>query len=257
MENKTYGIIYRAFLEDGRSYIGQTINSLKQRISEHKSATKYHKYHFQRALVLYGFDSFKWEILEYCNSREELNNSEIKWISFYNSIEAGFNLKKGGWNSEMTTEGRKKLSEDRKGEGNPMFGKISKMRGNKLPLEWKNKIKTKFQKGQTPWNKGLKEFRSKRLTDLQKSEIYELYDQGISIKIIALKYNILSNSVSRIIKNRNNNVYYLKKIQRYEIYNKIYKEYINGQSLKDLCLLYNCNINTVRAFIKREKKDKI
>lgn len=254
-QNKIYGIIYRAYLKDGRSYIGQTTRKLNIRISEHKSSCKYKKFHFQRAIKKYGFDSFNWEILEYCLSLDMLNKAEIYWSIYFKSIENGFNLKVGEGGGSLTDETKRKISEGKIGEKNPMFGKNTKMRGKKLPNEWKNKIKTKFQKGQIPWNKGIKEIRKKRLTITQLNEIYSLYDQGVSIKDIAEKFHILRNSLSRIISNRDKKMSNQSdKIKKYEIYNQIYEKYLLGESLKSLCLLYNCNENTVRGFIKREKK---
>lgn len=38
-----YGIIYRAILNDNRSYVGQTVKELSKRINEHKCQSKNNK----------------------------------------------------------------------------------------------------------------------------------------------------------------------------------------------------------------------
>jgi len=199
MENqKTYGIIYRAYLEDGRSYIGQTICSLKKRIREHKCRSRMLKYHFQRAIDKYGFDSFKWEIIENCFSIDELNSAEEKWITNFNSIENGFNIKKGGNNHSMSEDSRLKLSKDRIGDKNPMFGKASPSRGVKRETFESH---SRFTKGQTPWNKN-KTFSYNRLNFEKATEIREMYKNGQTMKDICEKFNTTSNSVIEIIYNR-------------------------------------------------------
>lgn len=201
MEEKFFGIIYRAYIEDGRCYVGQTIQSLKRRMYEHKSKSKYNKNHFQNAINKYGFDKFKWEILEYCSSLEELNISEKKWIKIFNSIENGFNIAEGGGNGPMKESTKEILSKQRVGQNNPNYGKNSFMRGkNNLNTDL---IPTKFKKGNIPWNKGLKENnRRKRLTNEEKEEIYKMYDNKILRREIAQKFSITENSVTRIVKKR-------------------------------------------------------
>ena len=50
------------------------------------------------AIKKYGKENFKKEILEYCNSKEQLNQKEIYWINFYNSTNRniGYNITMGG-----------------------------------------------------------------------------------------------------------------------------------------------------------------
>lgn len=92
---KNYGIIYRAFLFDGRSYIGQTTQSLEKRKNCHFRKSKKDQTHFANALRKYG-KQFIWEILEECQNKKSLNLAECKWIDYFHSIENGFNLKTGG-----------------------------------------------------------------------------------------------------------------------------------------------------------------
>lgn len=197
--NKTYGIIYRAYyIEDNRSYIGQTIKKLARRISEHKCGVKSPIMHFHRALAKYGFDKFKFEILQECATFDELNDAEIYWIKYYDSIENGFNINTGGNVAGMGMAARKKLSEERKGEGNPMFGKVGargKHTGGNIP--------TKFKKGGIPWNKGKKGYKTcSKLNFEQANGIRKLYDDQVLVKDICIQFNIAPNTVYDIINNR-------------------------------------------------------
>lgn len=65
-EYSEFGIIYRATLTiDGRIYIGQTIRSLKERISEHINKDRFY---FNKAIKKYGENNFNWDIIYKANS---------------------------------------------------------------------------------------------------------------------------------------------------------------------------------------------
>ena len=87
---------------NGKIYIGQTTKSLKRRVIQHvtnsKTTTKVHKTYFHNALNKYGIESFELQIIERCATREELNDREIYWITYYNSNckEFGYNIESGG-----------------------------------------------------------------------------------------------------------------------------------------------------------------
>jgi hypothetical protein len=51
-----------------------------------------------KALRKYGLENFIIEIIETCNSLDELNEKEIYWISFFKSVnnKFGYNLDSGG-----------------------------------------------------------------------------------------------------------------------------------------------------------------
>ena len=62
-----------------------------------------------RAIKKYGIENFDFEVIEEC-SKEQLNDKEIYWISYYDScnLDKGYNLTKGGDN---TGEACKSLTE--------------------------------------------------------------------------------------------------------------------------------------------------
>ena len=101
------GLIYLATNQiNGKVYVGQTINSLKRRQSNHKQGAfvKQDHYYFHKALRKYGFDNFVWEILEEFDIELDihlfclLNEAERKYIALYNSNnpQNGYNMTKGG-----------------------------------------------------------------------------------------------------------------------------------------------------------------
>ena len=93
-------IIYKVTnLENQKIYIGQTINSLEHRKNGHyrdANCSKKKNTYFHNALLKYPKDSFIWEEIETCQTKEELDKREQYWISYYKSNEIGYNLKAGG-----------------------------------------------------------------------------------------------------------------------------------------------------------------
>lgn len=66
-------------------YIGQS-NNIKRRWHRHKTELNNNSHpnkYLQRAFNKYGVDNFEFEILEECNSRDELNKKETYWCNFY------------------------------------------------------------------------------------------------------------------------------------------------------------------------------
>lgn len=105
---------------NNKIYIGQTIRSLNKRISEYKyehlNSLSYNDYLF-RSFHKYGFNNFKFEIIDTASTINELNEKEILWISFYNSTNKmiGYNILYGGNNSIKPNETKEKMSMAHKG----------------------------------------------------------------------------------------------------------------------------------------------
>lgn len=94
------GVIYLATnLINGNKYVGQTNNFLRRK-NEHKYSSNLTYFH--RAIRKYGFNNFKWEILQiFCYSstellKRQLNNAEIKYIQLFDTLNNGYNLNEGG-----------------------------------------------------------------------------------------------------------------------------------------------------------------
>lgn len=119
------------------------INDMKY-IGQHSSPV-FDKHYYgsgvliKKALKEFGFDNFKCEVIEWCETFEELNEREKYWIHYYNADlnDNFYNKAIGGSNSKYCLRGinhpwyqRKhseesiqKMSESKIGENNPMYGK--------------------------------------------------------------------------------------------------------------------------------------
>lgn len=97
----TLGHIYKITnLINGKIYIGQTIQSIKDRWYRHVGNSKWISQHeanmtIKRAIRKYGKENFKLELIENCK-RENLNDREKYWISYYDSYHTGYNNTLGG-----------------------------------------------------------------------------------------------------------------------------------------------------------------
>jgi len=123
------GLIYKITNpSNGKCYIGQTNQGLKQRKKEHfcrfKSFGRDHKVYL--AFKKYGFEHFTWEILEDNISEVHLNEREKYYISKYNSFNRGYNMTDGG--DGVSEETRAKLSKIFKGRVITWRDKIIKTR---------------------------------------------------------------------------------------------------------------------------------
>lgn len=81
---------------NNKMYIGQTIHSLKRRKASHLTSVKQKKTIFQRAINKYGKENFIWEIIDYADCPEELDEKEIYWISYFDTYRYGYNMTIGG-----------------------------------------------------------------------------------------------------------------------------------------------------------------
>jgi group I intron endonuclease len=112
-----YGIIYRATNTiNGKVYIGQTVRRLEDRKNQHirKSVSPGNDFH--AAIQKYGPSAFTWEEIDSAENVKELNEREIYWIAFYNSInkEKGYNSYLGGSGDSSLAQKGRKLSEEHK-----------------------------------------------------------------------------------------------------------------------------------------------
>ena len=95
------GIIYKAINKiNGKTYIGKTIQTLKQRKAGHKAYSKRLNYndYFHSAIRENGWDNFEWKIIYESLSNERLAEMETVKIIFEHShyTEGGYNLTWGG-----------------------------------------------------------------------------------------------------------------------------------------------------------------
>ena len=156
------GLIYKATNKtNGKSYVGQTIFTIVERIKGHiKSSNGQSNYYFHRAIRKYGEENFDWKVLSECNNMNELNKQEVHYIKEYDTYNSGYNMTEGGGGTSgynHTENTGLKMSKTRKGrftgEENSFYGKKhseetkKKMRistlkqfENGMPEETKKKI---------------------------------------------------------------------------------------------------------------------
>lgn len=87
--------------ESQRRYVGLTKQTMERRWAEHVSKAKSAKggrWHFPNAIQKYGPDAFSHFVLEVCETLEEANAAEQRWIAHFKSRDPlfGFNLSEGG-----------------------------------------------------------------------------------------------------------------------------------------------------------------
>jgi group I intron endonuclease len=143
-------IIYKATnLINGKIYIGKTIKALARRRTEHICEAKSPHYQsvLHAAIVKYGAENFRWEIVDRCLFSESLDALEIHYIEKFNSmIPHGYNLTAGGGGANgytHTRERKQKISKALKGRERSAehCANISKSKtGKKLSEDHKKKI---------------------------------------------------------------------------------------------------------------------
>ena len=122
MSKIPFGIIYKATnLVNGKCYIGQTIKDpVKYWIGHLKSSfyknKKYKDKIFYNSIRKHGPENFLFEVLEFCDSKEELNEIEFHYIKQYKTFNKnfGYNMTIGGDgtdNNKQSDELRKRRSE--------------------------------------------------------------------------------------------------------------------------------------------------
>ena len=148
MDNEIIIGIYKIQnIVNNKVYIGQSINVYKrweQHIYHLNHNTHYNIY-LQNAWNKYGPQNFKFEIIQICNSREELNTYETYWKDYY--YPQVYNLGSTGKASNISSQTKRKISRTlklnnsllSKEERSAKFGNLHNT-DRKIPVEVRNKI---------------------------------------------------------------------------------------------------------------------
>lgn len=172
-----YIIYLRTNLVNGKQYVGQTSNFIKREREWKCLKTKYGNQFLINDREKYGLENWKVEILAEADNREEAWELERRFIKDLNTVYPnGYNRAYGG----KTNEG-----------------------GNKGYHNGRE-----FEKGQTPWNKGVKgihlspetEFKGKKVLKLKNGEVIAIYNSVL--EAASDNENCYTGSISRTCKGK-------------------------------------------------------
>lgn len=116
--------IYKITSPSGRVYIGQSVH-IYDRWRNYKNIHCRNQVKIYKSIQKYGYNNHKFEILVLCE-KEKLNELEMYYISIFNSVNSGLNIKEGGNRPTFSDETRKKISIANK--------------GRRFSIEWKKNI---------------------------------------------------------------------------------------------------------------------
>jgi group I intron endonuclease len=179
-------IIYKSTNKiTGKIYIGQTTHTLDKRIKSHLKESKIDSNRpFMLSINEYGINNFVFEIIDSTDNLNELNDKEIYWINFYNSVSPnGYNVTGGGQGKKMikTEELSKRISN-----------------GLKNSEKWQEILKNDEYLKKRELN-FIKSFKGKKFSSEHKEKIWEKNKDRI------LEFN-KSTSKKWIVVDKNNNI---------------------------------------------------
>jgi group I intron endonuclease len=198
------GIYKITCVPTGKIYIGSSKN-LSRRVRRHfsKLSVNTHKNRYlQSAVDKYGLDSFRVDILEFCEV-SELEARELYYFELtgcYNRT-VGFNMVKtpgGGYCSgedhylygkSMPEKTKKKLSNAHKwmaGENHNMYGA---RHSEETKIKIRNSMRGKFAGSKNP---------SAKLTKDDVKNIRELRNSGVLLRILSKQFGVSETHISRI-----------------------------------------------------------
>lgn len=119
---------------NNKFYIGKTTKTINQRFKRHvyDAENGLVHTHLSSAILKYGKDNFKIEVIDIAKSIEELNQKEIYWIHKKQAVKHGYNLSDGGdggntyqYKTDKDMEQIKNvLRQSKIGKNNPLSRKI-------------------------------------------------------------------------------------------------------------------------------------
>jgi group I intron endonuclease len=214
----------------GKSYIGQTINSISNRISQHKRGYRRGVSYFYNAIRKYGWNSFEWSVLCECDTKEELDEMEYHYIQQYKMIYGVYNLREGGStgpyghkrndmvgdnNPAKQPNVRKKISDALKGTKRPDLTEYNKKRYGKSYKEMYGEKRAKdIQNEMSKNRKGRKisprtKEHCKKLSKTKQKYVYEMISPDGDMIIhsnmtsFAKKYNLNRSSLMYLVNGKN------------------------------------------------------
>ena len=187
------GFIYRIFNTiNGKSYIGQTIQNVKQRFYQHcatKCSKEVSNMAIHKAIKKYGKSNFILYAIEEVDVND-LDNRERYWISYYDSYNSGYNSTIGGQDGVKpykNLDSEKVIKQYQSGKSLRELGVIFQVD--------KQTIKDLLIRH----NITLRTTRTYKLSQEQRLLIIKEVQQGISRKEIIQKWNLSKSYLSQLI----------------------------------------------------------
>lgn len=190
------GHIYKVTnLINGKVYIGQTIQTVQNRWYRHcgKSGISQAELntHFKRAILKYGKENFKIEIIEDCDS-SLLNEREKYYISYFDSYNNGYNSTLGG------NDGYKpyKTNDEINQQIAQLYEDGFSLRevGREYNLD-----KTTVKGILTRLNIALRKVRAYKFTDKVRNNMINDIKNGLTRKEVMQKYKVSKSYLSQLI----------------------------------------------------------
>ena len=260
------GLIYQFINKiNNKVYIGQTTQTLEQRVNKHLQQLNDNTY-FHHALKKYGINNFNIKIIEQNIPLSELDKREIYWIKYYNSYytsNKGYNLTKGGqWGtgSQLICGSAEAEIKDLIKNSDLTFQQIGSLFGVSLScISDINRGKT-FYEETIDYPIRTTPQRTQLNNELVNKIINFLQNTNLSISNIALTLDINEFTVGAINRGENswcpkNLKYPIRKSIQYSTYqNKIdvkqvqeicYKLIFTNNTIENIAKEYNLGKNTV------------
>lgn len=196
---------------NGKIYIGFTSDHLynRKKVHKNKAFTQNNNIKFHNALKKYGWEAFEWEVI--CQSLDGdylLKIMEPYFIQYYNSIQNGYNITKGGEGSygfKHSDISKKKMSIKRKGKKftknhKENLSKSLKISMNNLTFNSKERIlKGVHKKGKSGY---IIEYNNVQYVSLREGErLTGIPRKILKNKCTILKLNKRHSSLSEITNN--------------------------------------------------------
>ena len=172
--------------ENGKKYIGRTVNYSRRMWAHKKSKRNLHSSYIDRSIQKHGEDNFGFKIIgEY--ERSKLAEKEKEYIKKYNTYKGeGYNLTPGGkgvgkgeehwwYGKELSKETKEKISKANSGKNNGMYG----ITGENHHSYHNSKINKKLA-----------------------MKVIDLYRFGNSMQKVADKLSLSTSTVHKIIKKK-------------------------------------------------------
>lgn len=197
------GRIYKIINDiNSKVYIGQTIQALNKRFNGHCCYSKTDRsvnMYIKRAIHKYGKEHFSIELIENCPI-ERLNEREQFWIAEYDSYNKGYNLTKGGQDSNYFNLHRLEDTIDIKKfqdyimEFHPLATDVA----NHFGIS-KSSVYNLINRLNNPELK-LESYNPRKPKDLDINDILNKYNEGWSILDMCKYFKVRKDRISKILK---------------------------------------------------------